>query len=107
VDVRYPYCKALSLTYEADEVSIVILRPLIEQSGIQIKGARHTSCLFMNHNYSKNGAISILAIFWVLVPLGVPKISGSDENMNFKCKYMVVHFFYLLFWTLICNFKTI
>ena len=59
MDVSYPYCKALSLTYEADEVSIVILRPLIEQSGIQIKGARYTSCLFKARLFKKWSHIRI------------------------------------------------
>ena len=31
--------------------------------------------------------------------------SESSGNMNFKCNYMDVHFFYLLFWILICNLK--
>ena len=38
----------------------------------------------------------------------VTKIDKSNENsrnMNFKCNYMDVYFFYLLFWILICNLK--
>ena len=38
----------------------------------------------------------------------VTKIDKSNEssgNMNFKCNFMDVHFFYLLFWILICNLK--
>jgi hypothetical protein len=69
VDVSYPYRKALSLTYEADEVSIVILRSLIEQGGIQIKGASYTSCLFikaikyMQQAYPKN--FLFFFFFWI------------------------------------------
>ena len=40
----------------------------------------------------------------------VTKIDKSNEssgNINFKCNYMDVHFFYLLFWILIYNLKTI
>ena len=35
----------------------------------------------------------------------IDKSSKSSGNMNFKCNYMDVHFFYLLFWILICNLK--
>ena len=86
----------------------------------------------MKHGYSKNGAVSVPDTFWVLVLLGhfcmrtpgvpkffkkkkslsfifsfgyVTKIEKSSENMNFKCNYIDVHFFYLLFWILICNLK--
>ena len=89
----------------------------------------------MKHEYSKNGAVPVPDTFWVFVILGyfcmrtpsVPKIfnkkklfyfifsfgyvtkidknSESSGNMNFKCNYMDVHFFYLLFWILICNLK--
>jgi hypothetical protein len=91
----------------------------------------------MKHGYSKNGAVSVPDTFWVLVLLGyscmrtpgVPKFfkktksfsfifsiryvtkidesSESGRNMNFKCNYIDIHFFYLLFWILICNLKTI
>ena len=37
----------------------------------------------------------------------IDKSGESGENMNFRCNYMDVHFFYLLFWILICNLKTI
>ena len=40
----------------------------------------------------------------------VTKIDKSNEsrgNMNFRCNYIDVHLFYLLFWVLICNLKTI
>ena len=33
--------------------------------------------------------------------------SESNRNMNFRYNYMDVHLFYLLFWTLVCNLKTI
>ena len=89
----------------------------------------------MNYGYSKNGAVSVSDIFWVLVLLGyfcmstqvypnfstkkksfsfifpfgyvtkIDKSSGSSGNMNFKYNYMDIHFFYLLFWILICNLK--
>jgi hypothetical protein len=89
----------------------------------------------MKHRYSKNGAVPVPDTFWVLVLLGyfcmrtpgvpkffkkkksfsfifsfgyVTKIDKSREssgNMNFKCNYIDVHFFYLLFWILICNLK--
>ena len=92
----------------------------------------------MKHKYSKNGAVPVPDIFWVLVPLGycclctlgipknfqkkkksfsfifsfgyitkIDKSSESGGNMNFRCNYMDVHFFSLLFWTLVCNLKTI
>ena len=77
----------------------------------------------MKHGYSKHGVISVSDTFWVLVLLGycyqrilgVPKkkiiffhffllddkkIDKSIEsggNINFRCNYMDVHFFYLLF----------
>ena len=35
----------------------------------------------------------------------IDKSNESSENMNFKCNYMDIHFFYLLFWILICNLK--
>ncbi len=35
----------------------------------------------------------------------IDKSIVSSENMNFKCNYVDVHFFYLLFWILICNLK--
>ena len=35
----------------------------------------------------------------------IDKSSESGGNINFKCNYMDVHFFYLLFWILICNLK--
>jgi hypothetical protein len=35
----------------------------------------------------------------------IDKSSESSRNMNFKCNYMNIHFFYLLFWFLICNLK--
>ena len=85
----------------------------------------------MKHGYSKNGAVSVPDTFCVLLGYfcirtpGVPKFfkkekslsfifsfgyvtkieksSESSENMNFKCNYIDVHFFYLLFWILICN----
>ena len=37
----------------------------------------------------------------------IDESSESGEKMNFKYNYMDVHFFYLLFWILICNLKTI
>ena len=81
----------------------------------------------MKHRYSKNRAVFVPDIFWVLIllgyfcmrTLGVPKFfpkkksfsfifsfkyvtkinksSESDGNMNFQCNYMDVHFFYLFF----------
>ena len=49
--------------------------------------------------------------FYFIFSFGyVTKINKSVEsgrNMNVKCNYMDVHFFYLLFWILICNLKTI
>ena len=89
----------------------------------------------MKHEYFKNRAVPVPDIFWVFVLVGyfcmrtldvpkffkkknlfsfifsfgyVTKINKSSEssgNMNFKCNYMNVHFFYLLFWILICNLK--
>jgi hypothetical protein len=87
--------------------------------------------LAMKHGYSKNGVVSVPDTFWVLVLLGyfcmrtqaypkkkkksfsfifsfeyvtkIDKSSESSGNMNFKCNYIDVHFFYLLFWILICN----
>ena len=35
----------------------------------------------------------------------VTKIDKSSRNINFKCNYMDIHFFYLFFWILICNLK--
>ena len=35
----------------------------------------------------------------------IDKSSESSGNMNFKCNYIDVYFFYLLFWILICNLK--
>ena len=35
----------------------------------------------------------------------IDKSGESSGNMNFNCNYMDVHFFYLLFWALICNLK--
>ena len=35
------------------------------------------------------------------------KYSESGGNMNFRCNYIDVYFFYLLFWILICILKTI
>ena len=35
----------------------------------------------------------------------IDKSSESSRNMYFKCNYMDVHFFYLLFWILIYNLK--
>ena len=91
----------------------------------------------MKHEYSKNRAVPVSDIFWVLVLLGyfcmctpgvpkffnkkksfsfifsfgyVTKIDKSSEsggNMNFRYNYMDIYFFYLLFWILICNLKTI
>ena len=89
----------------------------------------------MKHGYSTNGAIPVPDAFLVFVLLryfyirtpGIPKFllkkinkslsfgyvtkidksSESGENMNFRYNYMDVHFFYLLFWILICNLKTI
>ena len=37
----------------------------------------------------------------------IDKSSKNDGNMNFSSNYIDVHFFYLLFWILICNLKTI
>ncbi len=37
----------------------------------------------------------------------IDKSNESDGNTNFMCNYMDVHFFYLFFWTLVCNLKTI
>jgi hypothetical protein len=37
----------------------------------------------------------------------VIKISKSGGDMNFRYNYIGVHFFYLLFWSLVCNLKTI
>ena len=33
--------------------------------------------------------------------------SESSRNMNFRYNYINLHLFYLLFWTLVCNLKTI
>ena len=35
----------------------------------------------------------------------IDKSSESSGNMNFKCNYIDVYFFYLLFWIFICNLK--
>ena len=35
----------------------------------------------------------------------IDKSSKNSRNMNFKCKYMDIHFFYLFFWILIYNLK--
>jgi hypothetical protein len=37
----------------------------------------------------------------------ISKSSESGGNMNFRCNYVIVLFFFLLFWILICNLKTI
>jgi hypothetical protein len=37
----------------------------------------------------------------------IDKNSKGGGNMNFRCDYMDVHFFHLLFWILICNLKII
>ena len=35
------------------------------------------------------------------------KNNESGKNMNFRCNYIDIHFFHLLFWTLVCNLNTI
>ena len=45
--------------------------------------------------------------FFLLDVTKIDKSSESGGNMNFRCNYTDVHFFYLLFWILICNLKTI
>ena len=52
----------------------------------------------------KNHFLSFFSIRYVTK---IDESSESGGNMNFKCNYMNVHFFYLLFWILICNLKTI
>jgi hypothetical protein len=54
---------------------------------------------FLNNHFS---------FFFFLFSFGyVTKIDKSSGNINFRYNYMVLHFFYLLFWILVCNLKTI
>ena len=56
---------------------------------------------FFNKKKKKNHFLS----FFLLDVTKIDKSSESSGNINFKCNYMDVHFFYLLFWILICNLK--
>ena len=51
----------------------------------------------------KNQSFSFIFSFGYVTK--IYKNSESSRNMNFNCNYMDVHFFYLLFWILICNLK--
>jgi hypothetical protein len=58
-------------------------------------------------NFSKKKKKSFSFIFSFGYDTKIYKSSKSGGNMNFRCNYMDVHFFYLLFWTLVCNLKII
>jgi hypothetical protein len=53
--------------------------------------------------FKKKKSLSFIFSFGYVTK--IEKTSASSENMNFKCNYIDVHFFYLLFWILICNLK--
>ena len=63
------------------------------------------------HAYSKHTQIfhkkknHFLSFFSFGYVTKIDKNNENSGNMNFKCNYMDVHFFYLLFWILICNLK--
>ena len=58
-------------------------------------------------NFQKKKKKSFSFIFSFGNVTKIDKSSESGGNMNFRCNYMDVHFFYLLLLTLVCNLKTI
>jgi hypothetical protein len=53
---------------------------------------------------TKNHFLSFFSFGYVTK---IDKSSESGGNMNFKCNYIDVYLFYLLFWILVCNLKII